>query len=186
MDIPNIGTTETRIDFADMMRALKDHQTEVLGVVTKLIEEANEFKFRGQTIGYMSRQLSELEQIHAENLGALQNRLLDQYEYSADRRYGSSRLKRIATLGGSGRNDADLAAEGAFAEMESLRDAIEQMNQRQIVAALMTRLRLLEHLAGSREGGIELAMELLQAVLPGRDYRRIVAMALEAGSANEE
>jgi len=180
MDFGTLGTSETKTDTAETLRALNERQAGFLNVATKMIEEANAFKIGAQSVSWALKQIADLEQIHARNLIHLQSRLLDMYEYSADRRFDAARFKRLLTAGLSGGRDADRAAEGALAEMDRVRDTIEQMNARQLLAALATRARLLQQLGGPREGGVELAMELLRAVLPDEDYRRIVSLALEA------
>ena len=180
MDMPNLQSTSIEVDLAELLRTCSEFRLEFTDRLISLAEEANKQKYIGQTVGYMSRQIAELEQVQAANLGALQARLLDQYEYSADRRFKSRAFLRFLSLGLTGRKDADDASTAAYQEMERLGKAMEQMTARQMITAVLSRLELLKVLTGSSHGGIDLALRLLERVLPPEEYRQLLEVASRA------
>ncbi len=174
-------TTETRVDVGEMMGAYQRHQEATLRLVQELIK----LNRREQIVGWMSRELGQLERIHALAHAARQGRLVDVYLDGADRRYGARRFLRGLTLGLSGGRDAERASAAALEEMSRLSAELEQMSERQLITALASRLRLLQQLAGSEQEGTELAMALLESVLP-EAYQRILRLAANTEHQTDE
>jgi len=150
-----------------------DH-AEVLSSVAEMLEGVRDLKFRAQIIGYITKQLSDIELAHAQTQGRLMARILEIYRTGSQRRYDSRAFLRFLSLGTSGKKDADSASGGALQEVKQLITTMEKMNQKRIENAVLARLPLLRFLAGTSQEGNQLAMRMLQAYLPDQ-YRRIIA-----------
>ena len=145
-------------------------------VLKHLVKLAGHSEELFQLLGWICRQLLELEKIHAISRGQLQLRAFDGYCFSADRRYRSLGLRRFLTARASAIKDADLAAAGARTEIQELLAVFEEANQRQLAQAVLSRLTLLQQVAGSHQDGTKIALELLKVFTPDQ-YRRIIELA---------
>ncbi len=175
-------TTNVDLNLGEMMGAYQRHQGATLRLVEELIKNGR----REQLVGWMAKQMGDLERLHALAYAARQGRLVDVYLDGADRRYGARKFLRGLSLGLAGGRDAERASAAALEEMSRLSAELEQMSERQLMTALMSRLRLLQELAGTEEEGTELAMALLESVLPTQAYQRILRLAANAGRQTDE
>ncbi len=175
-------TTNVDLNLGEMMGAYQRHQDATLRLVQELIKNSSP----AQLVGWMAKQMNELERLHALAYAARQGRLVDVYLDGADRRYEARKFLRGLSLGLSGRRDADRASAGALEEMSRLGAEFEQMSERQLITALASRIRLLQELAGSEEEGTELALALLESVLPTHAYQRILRLAANTERQTDE
>jgi hypothetical protein len=182
MDFGN--TRDETFDHAAIEAARAQGFAALVGAIQELAKEGNELRYQATLANYISLQISQLQLEHAKSLAHLQSRLIDLYEYSADRRYGAGWVKRLFTAGSSAGGDAEMAAAGALAEMERVRDAMDALRERQMRDAILSRLPLFRAIAGSRKGGLLAAMRVLQVVAP-KEYAKIVD-ATEPAIGDEE
>ncbi len=170
----DVGSTERTIDDAAVILALK-----------QIIDASNEVKHRAEAVGWMSRQLNVIETIQAQTMRENLGRVFDIYQDSWDARFQSGTFLRFLRLGSSGNQDANRAADGARQEIGQLVQVVERMSLEQKIAAVRLRMPLLEFIAGSHEGGVGLAMQMLRSMLPQNEYERVVRVARETGGRDQ-
>lgn len=148
-----------------------DH-AEILDALVELIKHSNESNFRDKLIGFITRQLFELEKINAERAGMALDHILDIYEASVERRSSLGFIERIFSFLGFGKPQED-PAEGALYEMERILSTLEDINRKRIANTVIARLPLLMLMDKSRNGYQEIVTELLRRHMP-QEYRGIL------------